>query len=177
MNKTFLNIWLIIGVLMLVASSAFAQENADDSAIAENTIILDEEIPEKSTATLANIHNQNLSNTNNKLQPSGTQQSIVGSNLVKRSEMFNSAIKGLMYCFGVLLIGFAIKYKLKTKNEAPAGDNPIHILAKKSLGYRNNLLLIEVENKKFLVANNTDHSNLIAEIIDDSYLTKSDEAI
>lgn len=95
---------------------------------------------------------------------------IVGSSLPQRSEMFGSFGKGIIYCLGVLLILLAIKHKIKLKNTNNP-DNPIHILAKKAVGYRVSMMLVEVEGKKFLVSHNGDSVHLISEITDDSYLT------
>ena len=94
---------------------------------------------------------------------------VVGSSLPPRSDMFGSFIKGVIYCLGLGLIFLAVKHKLKLKNDNSA-DNPIHILAKKSVGYRVNMMLVEVDGKKFLVSHNGDSVHLISEITDDNYL-------
>ncbi|MDR2338266.1 MAG: hypothetical protein LBE20_06465 [Deltaproteobacteria bacterium] len=96
-------------------------------------------------------------------------KNLVGSNLPPHSELWGSATKGLIYCLGIFLIFLALKHKLNLKNSNNS-DNSIRILAKKVIGNRASFLLIEVENKKFLVAHNYDSLHLISEIIDDGYL-------
>jgi flagellar biogenesis protein FliO len=100
---------------------------------------------------------------------------IVGSNLPPHSTLWGSATKGLIYCLGIFLVFLAFKHKLNLKNNNNP-DNPIHILAKKAVGARTNLILVEVESKKFLVAHNYDSLHLISEIIDDGYLTAAVDA-
>ena len=97
---------------------------------------------------------------------------VVGSNLPPRSDLFGSFLKGIIYCLGLGLIFLAVKHKLRLKNDG-GSDNPIHILAKKSVGYRVNMMLVEVDGKKFLVSHNGDSVHLISEITDDSYLTQA----
>ena len=97
---------------------------------------------------------------------------IVGSSLPPRSDMFGSFSKGIIYCIGIFLIFLAVKHKLKLKNDN-SSDNPIHILARKPVGYRVNMMLVEVDGKKFLVSHNGDSVHLISEITDDSYLSEA----
>ena len=137
----------VAGALLVATESVHAEPDISGAFIIEQDIPID-----------------HISTTN--LNKSG----IVGSSLPPRSEMFGSFDKGIIYCFGIFLIFLAVKHKLKLKNDN-SSNNPIHILAKKSVGYRVNMMLVEVDGKKFLVSHNGDSVHLISEITDDSYLT------
>jgi len=141
----------IIGIFLATAGVVFAEQTVTDS-----------------TPALEQSELGAISSTPFHFNKTG----VVGSSLPQRADMFGSFSKGIIYCLGVLLVLLAIKHKVYLKNTHNT-DNPIHIVAKKSVGYRVSMMLVEVEGKKFLVSHNGDSIHLISELVDDNYLSAS----
>lgn len=70
-----------------------------------------------------------------------------------------------IYLLGVSLLALGAYKKWGNKQET--GSNPIKIIAKRGLGSRTQILLLEVEGNKLLIAQNGDHTEFLTTILSD----------
>ncbi|MCB0344654.1 MAG: FliO/MopB family protein [Bdellovibrionales bacterium] len=87
---------------------------------------------------------------------------LLGSAVPSTNTLASSAIKGTLYCVGALLLGFALIKRFSPQENS--GQNPISILARKSIGNKNSLILIEVFDQQFIVGAAGENLSLITKI-------------
>lgn len=86
----------------------------------------------------------------------------VGAALPSAESVASKIMKGTLYCIGALLLVFAAIRRFAPQSGKE--DNPIQIIARRSLGQKNSLLLIEVFEQKFIVGATGETLSLITAI-------------
>ncbi len=87
---------------------------------------------------------------------------LVGSAVPSARGLASNIMKGTLYCIGALLLVFALIKRFGPQENC--GENPISILAKRSVGSKNSLILIEVFDQKFIVGATGENLSLITAI-------------
>ena len=89
----------------------------------------------------------------------------LGTALPKKTDIAERIVKGIIYCIAVFALLTYINGYLKSKKENSA-TSPIDLLAKKAIGNRMSLLLVEVEGKKFFLSQTQDIVQMLAPLSD-----------
>ena len=101
-----------------------------------------------------------------------TNSKIIGSSVPKTSDFIQKGTKGIIYCLGLLILAYGLKRKMHGKT-AHEKDNPITVLARKSLGQRCSLVLVDVDGKRLLLSHSFDCLSLISELDDLNYINNT----
>ena len=92
------------------------------------------------------------------------QNPIVGADVPSTQALGSSVAKGLLYCLGVFLFGASIFKRLYSKKKSGTQIEPIQIIAKKSLGPRAHLLIVQVNGANLLLSQSGDNISLISSL-------------
>lgn len=87
----------------------------------------------------------------------------IGTALPSASEQLSAIGRGLAYCLVIGLVGYAIVQKLKKNSNLPDASG-INIISRKAIGPRTILLVAEIADKRFFLAQTTDNVSLLAEL-------------
>lgn len=87
-------------------------------------------------------------------------QAAVGSAVPRFSEMAKKTARGSLYVFGGLLAMLALVRRFKGAENTKTAQ-AITLLARRSMGNRSSLLLVQVEGRKLLLAQSADSISLL----------------
>ncbi len=96
------------------------------------------------------------------------QNPIVGADVPSTQALGSSVAKGLLYCLGVFLFGASIFKRFYSKRKNGAQLEHIQIIAKKSLGPRAHLLIVQVNGANLLLSQSGDNISLISSLPDEA---------
>lgn len=139
----------ILAILALISLSSEA--TADDNTVSEKTTLTQENQTNNETRYGIKAEKPTLPENT----PSFGVPVATGSRLSKIG----------LYLLGISLLALGAYKKWGNKQET--GNNPIKIVAKRGLGTRTQIILLEVEGNKLLIAQNGEHTEFLTTILSD----------
>ncbi len=162
-NKITIVILLILTTIALMLTPYSALAQVEETAVKATSVET-----KATTKTPETPFQKRLKEKTNK-----TKKALkVGSDVPKTTDMAESFVKGLIYCIVVFVLLSYLNTYVKNKNET-SSNKSIDLIARKTIGNRMSLLLVEVEGQKFFLSQTNDMVQMLAPLSDPLRLAES----